>query len=213
MNGESISAAKSVINAPTGSTAPESAPNAKAFLREAPSAFSGSETTAPSGKFWIAIPMARAKAAESVMATFPESQPAKTMPTAMPSGKLWSVTASVSIVVRFNFARGPSGVLLPKCKCGVILSKMNKNKIPAQNPIAAGANASLPMCSLALIAGRRRLQTDAATITPAAKASNPRLRFCFICPRTKNTQAAPRTVPKNGMVRPWTICKTGWFMF
>ena len=46
MNGESASAASSVIKAPTGSTAPESAPSAKAFLREAPSARSGSETTA-----------------------------------------------------------------------------------------------------------------------------------------------------------------------
>ena len=110
MNGERISAAIKVINAPMGSTAPESAPSANAFLREAPSAFNGSETTAPSGKFCIAIPMESANAAESVMATFPESQPAKTMPTAMPSGKLWSVTASVSIVVRLSFALGPSGV-------------------------------------------------------------------------------------------------------
>ncbi len=202
MNGERISAAIKVINAPMGSTAPESAPSANAFLRVAPSAFSGSETTAPSGKFWMAMPMESANAAESVMATFPESQPAKTMPTAMPSGKLWSVTASVSIVVRLSFALGPSGVLLPKCKCGVILSKMNRNKMPAQNPTAAGAKANFPKCSLASIAGRSRLQTDAATMTPAANAKSPRLRFCFICPRIKNTQAAPRTVPKNGMVRP-----------
>ena len=202
MNGERISAAIKVIKAPMGSTAPESAPSANAFLRVAPSAFSGRETTAPSGKFWMAMPMESANAAESVMATFPESQPAKTMPTAMPSGKLWSVTASVSIVVRLSFALGPSGVWLPKCKCGVILSKMNRNKMPAQNPTAAGAKANFPKCSLALMAGRSRLQTDAATMTPAANAKSPRLRFCFICPRIKNTQAAPRTVPKNGMVRP-----------
>ena len=50
-------------------------------------------------------------------------------------------------------------------------------------------------------------------MTPAANASNLRLRFCFICPRTKNTQAAPRTVPRNGMVRPWIMGKIGWFIF
>ena len=212
MNGESASAASSVIKAPTGSTAPESAPRANAFLRDAPSARSGSDTTAPSGKFWMAMPMASANAPESVMATFPESQPAKTIPTAMPSGKLCNVTASVSMVVRLSFALGPSGVALPRCKCGVILSRINRKRMPAQNPTVAGMNASFPMDSLALMAGKSRLQTEAATMTPAANDKRPRLRFCPICFFMKKTQAAPRTVPKNGMARPWAICKTGSFM-
>ena len=84
--------------------------------------------------------------------------------------------------------------------------------MPAQNPTVAGANANLPKCSLAFIAGRSKLQTDAATMTPAANAKRPRFRFCFICPRIKNTQAAPRTVPKNGMARPWTIWRVCKFM-
>ena len=158
------------------------------------------------------MPIASANAPESVMATFPESQPANTMPTAMPSGKLCKVTASVSIVVRLSFALGPSGVELPKCKCGVILSRMNRKMMPAQKPTVAGTNANLPMGLLASIAGRSKLHTEAATMTPAANESKARLRFMPICLRIKKTQAAPNTVPKNGIVKPWAICKTGSFI-
>ena len=39
---------------------------------------------------------------------------------------------------------------------------------------------------------KRQLQTDAATITPAAKPVSPRCTERFISPRIKNTHAAPR---------------------
>ena len=71
--------------------------------------------------------------------------------------------------------------------------------MPAQNPTAAGTNANAPSAADCSMDGMRRLQTDAATITPAAKPVSERCRRslsdCFI----KNTHAAPREVPKNGM--------------
>ena len=73
-----------------------------------PSARSGIETIAPSGKFWMAMPSARASAAVWLTPTWPDAQPAYTTPTAMPSGILCSVTASMSLVVRFSLLRGPS---------------------------------------------------------------------------------------------------------
>jgi hypothetical protein len=36
-------------------------------------------------------------------------------------------------------------------------------------------------------------------MTPAAKPDRERCRFRFICPPSKNTQAAPRAVPRKGM--------------
>ena len=68
---------------------------------------------APSGKFWIAIPMVRAKAPAAVMGALPVRRPANTTPTAMPSGRLCSVTANTSMVVFFKLLFGPSGVSLP----------------------------------------------------------------------------------------------------
>ena len=46
----------------TGSTRPESAPRAKAWLAFAPSLRSGSDMAAPSGKFWMPMPNASASA-------------------------------------------------------------------------------------------------------------------------------------------------------
>ena len=73
-----------------------------------PSARSGMETMAPSGKFWMAMPRARARAPALVMPAFPERKPAYTTPTAMPSGMLCRVTARISLVVRLRPVLGPS---------------------------------------------------------------------------------------------------------
>ena len=64
-------AARIVSIAPTGSTIPESTPPAKAFDTFIPSALSGMEIIAPSGKFWIAIPSDSASAPINVICTFP----------------------------------------------------------------------------------------------------------------------------------------------
>ena len=52
------------------------------------------------------------------------------------------------------------------------------------------------------MAGMSRLHTDAATITPAAKPVRERWTTSLRERRMKNTQAAPRDVPKNGIKSP-----------
>ena len=74
--------------APIGSTIPERVPYKKAFGFDIPSLFNGIDIIAPSGKFCIAIPMAKAKAPAIVIPAFPIRAPAKVTPTAIPSGIL-----------------------------------------------------------------------------------------------------------------------------
>ena len=81
---------------------PESTPPTNARVFFIPSLLSGIEMIAPSGKFCIAISIERARAPAALISVLPETNPARTTPTAMPSGMLWSVTASTIIVV---FAR------------------------------------------------------------------------------------------------------------
>ena len=166
---------------------------------------------APSGKFWIAIPMESAKAPISVMPLFPESTPAKTTPTAIPSGMLWRVTANTNMVVRLIFTLGPSVSLLLTCKWGIVSSNSNRNRIPNQKPIKAGKKANFPIFSDCSIDGIIRLHIDAATITPAAKPVNIFWIFIFKSFFINNTQAAPKDVPKKGINIPWMIFKSIFF--
>ena len=79
---------------------------------------------------------------------------------------------------------------------------MSKNNIPIQNPATAGTNDKFPIFSDCLIAGIRRLQIEAATITPAA---NPVSARCTDLPSVffiKKTHAAPSVVPTNGINMP-----------
>ena len=66
-------------------------------------------------------------------------------------------------------------------------------------------NANLPMLSELSNAGCKRLQKDAATITPAANPVNIRLSLSDISFLRKNTIAAPSDVPINGIKIPITI--------
>ena len=127
------------------------------------------EIIAPSGKFCIAIPRARASAPPAVISAEPVRKPAYTIPTAIPSGILWRVTASTIIVVRASFEGSPSAFSEFICKCGIRLSSIKRNKIPHQNPTTAGRKASFPIFSDISIAGMIRLHIEAAVITPAAK--------------------------------------------
>gem|GEM_PF-3415502 len=74
--------------------------------------------------------------------------------------------------------------------------------VPPQNPPTAGRKASRPRWALCSIAGIKRLQTDAATMTPAAKPVSARCSPSDICSFIKKTQAAPRVVPINGIINP-----------
>ena len=135
-------------------------------------------------------------ASATVMVPNPESTPAKRIPTAMPSGMLCSVTASAITSVPH----------LPVSLCILVMSRSRiiRNSMPIQKPATAGMNASLPNVSDCSIDGMSRLQTEAAVMMPAAK---PFSVFCVLplreC-RIKNTQAAPRVVPKSGNKIPFS---------
>ena len=153
---------------------------------------------APSGKFWTAIPTDRAKLPAAVMPASPASQPASTTPTAIPSGILWRMMASTSMVVRFSWVWGPSGWPLLWCRWGMVRSNASRNSTPSQNPITAGRKAHLPSSAACSIAGIRRLQTDAAAITPAANPVRARWSVSPMPRSRKKTQPAPRDVPRKG---------------
>ena len=160
------------------------------------------EMMAPSGKFWMAMPRLSARAADRVMAVPPLRISAYTTPTAMPSGRLCSATASTSMVVFFMWQRGPSHTALFMCRWGMILSSTSRKAMPSRNPMAAGRNASLPRWSDWFMAGISRLQMEAATITPAAKPVSARRSSGFMPLRITNTQAEPSAVPMKGSASP-----------
>ncbi len=134
----------------------------------------------------------------------PCSAPANTTPTAIPSGRLWRVTANASMAVRDKRERGPSGVSEPTWRCGVSSSSANRKKIPNRNPATAGMTLHLPLSASISIAGISSDHTDAATITPEA---NPSSDFCTrsgILSFMKNTNAEPSMVHSRGMSSPIT---------
>lgn len=149
------------------------------------------------------MPRESASTPIAVISVSPARYPAQTTPTAIPSGMLWSVTASTIMVVRRSRLEGPSGCALPQCRWGMIWSSASRNRKPSQRPAAAGAKDHFPSSSDRSIAGISRLQTDAAVITPAAKPVSPFCRPSDIAFFIKNTLAAPREVPKNGSRSPY----------
>lgn len=81
--------------------------------------------------------------------------------------------------------------------------------MPKRKPEAAGRKARVFRFADDSRAGIRRLQTDAATITPAAKPERNRTRVSLREEEIKNTQAEPRAVPISGIKIPFNIsyCK------
>ena len=77
--------------------------------------------------------------------------------------------------------------------------------MPPPKPITAGRKASLPRAEDSSSAGMRRLHIEAATMTPDANPVSPRYTPRSISPRMKNTQAAPREVPRKGINNPQKI--------
>ena len=182
-----------------GSTMPDNAPKPKARLRVRPSPRSGREIIAPSGIFCIAIPTANAVAAAMLMPVLPVSAPAITAPTAMPSGMLCSVTASINICRLPSDEAMPSRVSVPGWVCGTRQSKASRKSMPSIIPTAAGTQLSLPISAERSRAGIISDHTAAATITPAAKPSNALCRRSEVLSLVKSTVAAPTTVPKKGI--------------
>ena len=125
----SIKDAKRIVNtAAIGSTTPDAIPFKNAFGRLIPSLLKGREIMAPSGKFWMAMPMDRLIAPIKVIISLLVSIPAKTTPTAMPSeycegslpGQAWLFFLkkfSVPLLLSLPYANGESpGPLKVKIK-------------------------------------------------------------------------------------------------
>ena len=188
-----------VRSAAIGSTIPDSVPIMNDFVFVYPSPFNGIDIIAPSGKFCIAIPIERASAPAYVIPAFPDINPANIAPTAIPSGILCIVTASISIVVLFSF------VSLLNLKYGTIMSINSRNNIPDAKPIDGKIHAIFSFASSISIAGINSDHTLAAIITPDANPnknlSNSFFMFFFI----KKTSAEPRVVPINGRSKPTDI--------
>lgn len=186
-----------------GSTIPDNAPIANALALCIPSEYNGIDSTAPSGKFCRAIPIANAHAADIGIVEPSAKADAKITPTAMPSGMLCKVTAIDNIVLRCHCLLGesPSGVSAPMCKCGISVSSNNRNNIPATNPTAAGSHSLRPALTDISIDGKMSDHMLAATITPDAKPSSSFLTLAAISVRSKNTMAEPNKVPRKGSNR------------
>ena len=78
--------------------------------------------------------------------------------------------------------------------------------MPSQKPRKAGRNESFPIPADCSIAGISKLQTEAATITPAAKPVSERCTASLSAFFIKNTHAAPSAVPRNGIRIPQNVC-------
>jgi len=190
-------AKESVKKANIGSTTPDRKPNRNAFILLKPPSLSGIDIIAPSGKFWIAIPTARDKAA--VLGPATPTIDAYAAPTAIPSGMLCIVTASRSFTFLPSPDEGPSWLPPTACMCGMNVSRSNRKKMPSRNPMEVGSQGGIPALSEISIAGISKDQTDAATITPEAKPKRSFSAFSGIPSRKKKTAKEPRVVPTRGM--------------
>ena len=80
-------------------------------------------------------------------------------------------------------------------------------------PASAGTNEKLKSFAEESIAGKRRLHTDAAVITPAAKPSSAHSVLFRISFFIKNAQADPSAVPNSGNNTPKKIfCITLYYI-
>ena len=135
----------------------------------------------------------------------PFSAPANTTPTAIPSGRLWMVTASASIAVFDRCERMPSGSSVPIWRWGVSSSISSRKPTPIMNPTAAGTTDHAPLSAFISIAGMSNDHTDAATITPEAKPNNDFCNRADISSFIMKTKAEPSIVPNSGIRSPMII--------
>ena len=193
-----------VTTAAMGSTSPDAAPHAKAFVRLRPSLCRGKEIIAPSGMFCIAIPVDSASAPAVVSPASPLMTPPRTTPTAMPSGMLCRATARIIFIERGRRECGPSGLCSSMCWWGMTVSSSSRKHMPTAKPASTGHVLPMPSpaCSSAGCSNDQKL---AATITPDAKPSIALFMLSLMPLRSMKTIAAPRAVPRNGMVSPIII--------
>ena len=178
MTGAIQTANSTAINANSGSTIPDKHPNKNALAVDTPSCRKGSEIAAPSGKFCMPIPIAKAIADAYIAGLSCWAANANESPTAAPSGILCNVTAKIRSVVRFEVDAGPSRTFSKGCKCGMIWSNPNRNNAPSANPHVGIIHPGSTPAPASSIAGISKLHIEAAIITPAA---NPR-KICWNFP-------------------------------
>lgn len=85
--------------------------------------------------------------------------------------------------------------------------------MPNQKPVTAGTKDHVPILLSCSMAGIRRLQMDAATITPAANPVSALCTFLLKSFLMKNTHAAPADVPMNGIRSPVMTCPSNMVLF
>ena len=147
----------------------------------------------------MAIPMASTMAPAILMPVLSRSAPARATPTAIPSGRLWRVTARTSMVVFRKSAFIPSGFAFSIWRWGTRLSSNSRKPTPARKPAAAGSQAFPPCSSDISMAGSKSDQREAAIITPEANPMRSFPSHGFMSFFMKNTMAAPRDVPQKGI--------------
>ncbi len=174
---------------PSGSTRPLAAPAQKLRARLAPACRTGRLMAAPSGRF--CSPMPRLSAATPAIASgLPPAASAAASPTTMPSGRLCRVTASTT---RPLCPRPPASSSPAACSSAI------SPTAPSTRPSAGASQlCPAPIRPARSMAGSSRLQTLAASITPAAKPIMARRAGSFGSPRSKNTTAAPSAVHPHG---------------
>ena len=119
----------------------------------------------------------------------PSAASANARPTAMPSGMLCSVMAERS---KKSLCTSPP----PRRRTSS--SSRKSVSAPSTMPAAAGRNGGRwPSASVCSMAGRMRLHTLAAIITPAAKPSSAPCARSHTLRAKKNTVAAPSAVIRN----------------
>ena len=153
----------------------------------------------------MAMPTDKASAADSVTSAVPTMAPAKTTPTAMPSGMLCNVTANANMVVFFKRDFSPSGSSVSMCRCGITVSNSSKKPMPAKKPMAAGHHGCAEVAALISMLGISRDHTEAANMTPEANPNSNLLSDSCSFSFSKKTMAAPKVVPANGISSPMAM--------
>ena len=101
----------------------------------------------------------------------------------------------------FQVDVGPSAVL-SRCIWGTARSSTSRNRMPSQNPTAAGTNDHCPCWADCSSAGMSKLYTVATTITPAAKLIRAFCRLMFMVSRTQKQTGRPKACSRKGDEQP-----------
>ena len=187
-----------------GSITPLKKANQKDFLVFLMHEYIGSAVASPSGKFWMAIPMANIK--EVKTPEFAAIAVPIANPTESPSGILCIVMAEKSLKARDSSVLLFRAIILEEKK-----SRITIKNAPIKKPNTTGRNERLPQSFLENSnEGTRRDQNDAESIIPEANPMVSRFKSLdsFL---KKKIKSAPSVVARHGSVRD-SVIMTAWFI-